>query len=208
MLAVSFLAACSARGTAPLPVTPLQPGDVASLPRVALFDLAPPKCKGQKTTKNYASLTVTLSSQGGSFCIPAYGGYGGSVKYPSASPSVKLTIISSTKNYNHQPHLGKGIAIFYLQLAISSGTTFGQNGMAGGGLTSQKIVPKNAYTAYGQATVFGVKVNFGPCYAIATKGKYGGVIGGIGSLLKGQNIPVAAKGVIELYSGRQSGTKC
>lgn len=208
LLSAATLAACASRGTGPLPNPAFAPAQVNRSPRVALFDLAPPKCKGQKTTKNYASLTVTLSSDGGSFCIPAYGGFGGSVKYPGANPSVKLKIISSTKNYNRQPKLGKGTPIFYLQLAISGSTTFGSNGTAGGGLTAKEIVAGNPYSAYGQASAFGIKKNFGPCYTIATKGKYGGVIGGIGSLLKGQNVPFAVKGVIEIYSGKQTRTKC
>ena len=96
-----------------------------------------------------------------------------------------MKLISSTTDYNHQPQLGQGTAIFYLQLAISGGTKFGENVSAGGGLTGQQIVPGQPYTAYGRASVSGFHVNFGPCYAVATKGKYGGVIGGIGTLLKG-----------------------
>jgi hypothetical protein len=130
------------------------------------------------------------------------------VKYPGANPSVKLTITSSTTNYDHMPELGQGTAVFYMQLALSGGTTFGSTGTAGGGLTSQQIIAGNPYTAYGQAKAFGIKKNFGPCYAIAKQGKYGGVIGGIGSLLKGQNIPFAVNGIIEIYSGKQTRTKC
>ncbi len=88
------LAACSARPAAPLPSTVFAP------PASVLPEAGPPACKDQKTTQNYASLTVTLSTKGGSFCIPAYGGFGGTVKYPGASPSVKLKLISSTKDYN------------------------------------------------------------------------------------------------------------
>ncbi|HEY6325699.1 MAG TPA: hypothetical protein VIW73_04160 [Candidatus Cybelea sp.] len=196
------LAACTAHAAAPLPPTTLAP--LAG----ALPDAGPPLCKGQKTTKNYASLTVTLSTKGGSFCIPAYGGFGGSVEYPGANPSVKLKLISSTKDYNHLPQLGQGTAIFYLQLALSGGTSFAPKVQAGGGLTAKKIIPGKPYTAYGQATISGFTLNFGPCYAVATKGKYGGIIRGIGTLLKGQSIPVAASGVIELYSGKQTSTKC
>jgi hypothetical protein len=195
------VAACAHAG----PVVPSTP---AGLQTLALPDANPPACKGQKSTKKYASLTVTLSTEGGSLCIPEFGGFGGTVKYPGANPAVQLTMVTSTKNYNHEPQLGNGTAIFYLQLALSGGTSFGGNVRAGGGLTSQKIVPGNPYTAYGQAVISGFKFDFGPCYAIATKGKYGGVIGGIGTLLKGQNIPVAASGVIEIYSGKQAGSTC
>ncbi len=198
-LAVVFLAACAQHGSTLLPSS--------ALARVQP-DLVPPNCKGQKTTKQYASLTVTLSTQGGSLCIPSFGGFGGKLKYPSANPSVKLKLISSTTNYDQMPELGQGTAMFYLQVALSGGTSFGGNVRAGGGLTSATIVAGNPYTAYGQAKVDGFKLNFGPCYTIATKGKYGGVIGGIGTLLKGVRVPAAANGVIEIYSGQQTSKQC
>ncbi|MBV9233165.1 MAG: hypothetical protein JO030_03920 [Candidatus Eremiobacteraeota bacterium] len=171
-------------------------------------DRSVPECKGQKTTKKYSELTAKLSSKGGHLCVPAYGGWGGTLQYPGANPPVNLTLISSTKNYNHQPHLGKGTAIFYLQIEISGGTSFGSKVRAGGGLTSKKVIPGKPYTAYGQATIFSFTINFGPCYAVAKKGPYGGVIGGVGSLLKGQSVPAQANGVIEIYAGKQTGTTC
>lgn len=198
----SVLAACASHAT-PLPSAPL-----VAPAGIAAPDSGPPKCSGQKNSKNYASVTTTLSTKGGSFCIPAYGGFGGSVKYPGADPSVKLNLISSTTNYDHLPKLGRGTPIFYLQLALSGGTRFASKLQAGGGLTAEQIVPGKAYTAYGQAAISGFTINFGPCYSVATKGKYGGVIGGIGTLIKGQSVPVAVSGVIEIYSGKQTRTKC
>ncbi|HEY2473174.1 MAG TPA: hypothetical protein VGI19_00085 [Candidatus Cybelea sp.] len=171
-------------------------------------DALPPSCKGQKTTKQYASVSEQLLSKGGSLCVPAFGGFGGSIKYPPANPSVKLGLTSSTTNYDHLPNLGKGSPIFYLQLAISGGTTFGQNVRAGGGLTSQQIDPGEPYTIYGQAVVHHIPFNFGPCYAVATKGKYGGVLGGVGTLLKGARVPVAATAVLEIYAGQQTNKEC
>lgn len=197
-LAAALLASCASHGGIP----PTGSESLAVPLRV------PPDCKGQKTQSQYASITETLSTSGGSLCIPAFGGFGGKVKYPGANPSVQLGLVSSTTNYDGMPELGQGTAIFFLQLALSGGTTFGSKVSAGGGLASKSLVPGQPYTAYGQAVVFGVKVNFGPCYMVAKKSKYGGVIGGLGSLLKGQNVPVAANGVIEVYSGQQSSTKC
>src|SRR5579875_2684292 len=140
LIASGMLAACAQHSGALPTVAGLQ--QATGLP-----DASPPACKGQKTTSKYASLTVTLSTKGGSFCIPAFGGFGGSVKYPSVNPSVKLGLISSTTDYAHLPQLGSGTAIFYLQLALSGGTTFGADAPAGGGLTSKKIVPGKPYTA-------------------------------------------------------------
>lgn len=193
------LSACAQHASTLLPV---------SSQSVALPDRNPPNCKGQKTEKDYSTITASLKTSGGSFCIPAYGGFGGKLKYPNLSPSIQLTLSASTENYDNFPTLGSGTPIFYLAFSTSGGTTFGGNLKSGGGLTSKQIVPGDDYTAYGQASIYGYKVDFGPCYTTATKGRYGGVIGGIGALLKGEQIPFKVSGVIEIYSGQQSGTEC
>lgn len=180
----------------------------ASSQAVALPGLTPPDCKVQKTTKNYASATVRISTKGGSLCVPAFGGFGGTIKYPTASESVNLTLISSVKNYNGQPILGTGKAIFYLQFDVADATSFGSSVKPGGGLTGSKIISGQAYTAYGQATIDSQKVTLGPCYATATQGKYGGVIGGLGTLIENRDVPNSASGVIEIYSGQQTSFQC
>lgn len=198
----ALLAACAPHGSA------VPPSSSLAMERSALPDLTPPKCSGQRDKKDYAEVKAALKTNGGAFCIPEFGGFGGRVKYPGTNPSVNVTVISSTTNYDNMPKLGSGSPIFYLQLAISGSTTFGTNVGAGGGLTSAKIVPDDPYTVYGQAKIHGFKVNFGPCYAVARTGKYGGVIGGIGSLLKGESVPAAASAVIEIYSGQQTSKPC
>lgn len=203
--AAALLAACAQHG-AMLPTTPSWQGIAARA--VILPDRHPPKCKGQQSTPQYATLTETLSTKGGKVCIPEFGGFGGSVTYPPVNPSVSLGLTSSTTNYDNMPELGNGTAMFYLQLAISGKTGFGSKAPAGGGLTSKKIVPGKQYTAYGQAVFYGIKFKFGPCYATAAKGKYGGVIGGIGTLLEGESVPGKASGVIEVYPGQQTSTQC
>lgn len=172
-------------------------------------DTTPPACPNQKTTKQYASVKETFATTGGTICIPAFGGLGGSVAYPPAHPSTSVSLIASTTNYNHKlPSLHSGSPMFYLQLAIAGGTTFGSKVKVGGGLMGKPIVAGKSYTAYAQAKIYGFPVNFGPCYAVAKKGKYGGTIGGVGSLLKGQSVPGGVSGVIEIYSGKFTGTKC
>ncbi|MBV8117034.1 MAG: hypothetical protein JOZ01_03610 [Candidatus Eremiobacteraeota bacterium] len=200
----SILPGASSQATQALPVI------AASVAREFVVpDSGPPACKGQKTTGQYASDTEKFLTKGGSICIPAFGGLGGSVSYPPANPSVSVSLISSTTNYNHKlPSLHKGTPIFYLQLSIPSGTTFGQNAPAGGGLTGKTIKPASTYTVFGKAVIFGVPYDFKPCYAVATKGKYGGVLGGVGTLLKGVSVPAAASGVIEIYAGKFTGGKC
>jgi hypothetical protein len=199
----ALLAACASQSG--MNVVPA-PG----VPSANVGELAVPKpCGGQKTTAKSASLTQTLSTKGGSFCIPAFKGFGGTIFYPAANPTVKLAVTSSTTDYNHkmQP-LGSGTALFYLQIATKGGTTFSPSVPAGGGLTGKAIKSGQTYTAFGQAVVAGFPVNLTPCYTTATKGKYGGVIGGVGSLLKGKSIPVAASGYIEIYPGKQASGKC
>ncbi len=169
----------------------------------------PSNCKGEKLKSKYGSATVTLKTSGGSFCIPAFGGFGGSIEYPSAKPSIKLKLISSTTNYNHKlPSLGSGTAIFYLQLSISGATDFGTNLPAGGGLAGKKLLPNKTYTAFGQATIDGISIGLTPCFVKAKKSKYGGIIGGLGTLLKGQAVPTAAQAVLVVYPGKQAGGKC
>jgi hypothetical protein len=197
-----LLAACSQSGSTILPSGGLAPAGIA------LPDAVPPKCKGQKDTKQYASLTATLQTSGGSFCIPEFGGFGGTVEYPTTDPSIKVTVTTSTTDYDSLPQLGSGKAIVYIQLALSGGTAFGDSVKAGGGLTAKKIVSGKPYTAFGEAMIDSIEIKFTPCYAVATKGKYGGVIGGLGTLLKGQLIPAAASGFIELYPGKQATSKC
>ena len=171
---------------------------------------SPPECKGQQDAKQYATLTGPLEAKGGAFCIPAYGGYGGTLEYPNASfnGTVDLTLTTSVKNYNHQSKLGKGTPIFYIQFAISGAVSFGSKIKSGGGLTGGGIVNGQPYTLYGQAKAFGQKISLGSCYTTATKGPYGGVIGEIGSLVKNRSVPFAASGVIEIYSGKQTAKRC
>lgn len=198
----ALLTACASNSTVPLAPS----GSQVFAPQLQAARVPAP-CKGQKTTKKSAQLKETLSTSGGKLCIPAFGGFGGTIQYPAANPSVSMTLTSSTKN-KKLSKLGNGKPIFYLQLALSSGTTFGTNLRAGGGLTGKKLIPGTPYTAFGQASAFGITATFTPCYVKAIKGKFGGVIGGLGTLLKGLNVPVAAKGYIEIYPGKQASGKC
>lgn len=185
-------------------------GTLSPLSNSALVqpDRKPPKCKGQQNEQDYATITETLSTTGGSFCIPEYGGFGGTVKYPSMTKSIQLTVSSGTTNFDNFPTLGSGSPIFYLGFSFSGGTTFESNLKKGGGLTAHAIVAGQPYTAYAEATILGQQENLGSCYTTATKGRYGGVIGGIGGLIKGQRIPFAVSGVIEIYSGQATDLQC
>jgi hypothetical protein len=213
VVAVAVLSACAAHsggGLIPSSSNVSSIGESALAPARAVEPFAAPKaCKGQKTTAKFASLTQALVSAGGSLCIPAFGGFGGSIFYPGATPSIKMALTTSTTNYNGKlPSLGSGKVIYYIQLATSGPVTFASSAKVGGGLTGKALIAGKPYTAYGQASADGITEGLKPCYAIATKGPSGGVIGGLGSLLKGQTVPIAASGVIEIYSGKKTKAKC
>ena len=158
-------------------------------------------CTGQTTGGSSASVTQTLATSGGSLCIPAFGGFGGAIAYPTSSNAVNITLTSSTTNTGGYPALGTTTPIFYLGISLAGGTTFGTGAPAGGGLAapSATIVPGQTYTVYGQATLLGVPVNFSPCQSVATAGGGGtGVISGLGTVLKNVSVPISASGVLEI----------
>jgi hypothetical protein len=203
-IAATLLAACAGQTNSMLP------SQTGSLPTIDAMrpDAAPAACKGQETTSKFASLKQTLSSAGGAACIPAFEKFGGTLMYPGATPSVTLSMISSTTNYKHLPELGTGSAIFYLQLGISGATSFGTSAPAGGGLSGPSIKAKKVYTALAQVSADGIVETLPGCYTTAIAGKNGGEIAGLGTLLKNQSVPVAVTGVIEIYAGKQASEKC
>ena len=204
--AAAALGACAQNGAATLTPSALAPQAQQAL--LPLASSTPPPCTGQKNSKKFATASTKLSTKGGSFCVPSFGGFGGSIVYPAVKPSVKLTVTSSTTDYNHLPQLGSGTAIFYLQMAIPNAVTFGNKIKDANGLTSATIKSGSQYTMFGQATVEGSTVKIGPCFSVATSGKYGGVIPAIGALFEFASIPYKATAFIEVYSGKQTSTKC
>lgn len=200
-VAVIMLAGCTGSQTATSSTVPAPA-------RFARAMTGPPTCKGQRTTKNYGNITVKLRAKGGSFCIPAFGGFGGSMQYPGVERSVKLTVRTSTKDIYNEPQLGNGTSIVYLNLHFHAGTHFGSNLKSKGGLTSQAISPGGTYTAYGIVAVGRLVLMFPPCYAVAVQGPYGGVLPNLGRLFSDTTITGAGYGVIEIYSGEQVSQEC
>jgi hypothetical protein len=200
-MAVSVLTGC---GGSPTTMS----GAVPASARFARPMTGPPTCKDQRTKKKYGAIAMKLKAKGGSLCIPAFGGFGGSMEYPGVERSVKLTIRSSTQNIYDEPQLGTGTSILYLNLHFHAGTHFGSNLKSKGGLTSQTISPGGAYTAYGIVAVGHLDLMFPPCYTVATQGPYGGVLPNLGDLFSGTTITGAGFGVIEIYSGQQVSQAC
>jgi hypothetical protein len=199
-VAVVLLAGCGGAQTA-----------TNTLPAPASFARAatgPPSCTGQRTTPKYGAITRTLKTQGGRFCVPAFGGFGGSIAYPGVESSVELTMRTSTQNIYNEPELGSGTSMVYLNLHFHAGTHFGSNPESTGGLTSQSIDPGDTYTAYGIVAVGHLELMFPPCYTIATRGRYGGVLPNLGNLFSNTTITGAGYGVIEIYPGEQVSQEC
>jgi hypothetical protein len=204
----AFSAGCAQHGVL-LPASSLPPAYAArAASAIASPDLIPPKCKGQKDDKKRASLRVTLSTKGGSFCIPEFDGFGGSFEYPKLERSVVLTVRTSTSNIYNQRLLGSGTPILYSNLHFRASTHFAAHVKSKGGLTSAQIEPGEPYTAYGLISVGHLVRLFPPCYSDATKGRYGGLIPNIGGVLRNVTITGAGYGVIEIYSGKQVSQEC
>ncbi|MFY9737472.1 MAG: hypothetical protein WAK11_00325 [Candidatus Cybelea sp.] len=169
----------------------------------------PPQCAHQRTKENYAQIDARLKNRAGSFCIPAFGGFGGTMQYPGVKRPVKLVLRSSTQNIYDEPLLGSsGTPIFYLNLHFLAGTHFHTKLKSGGGLTSATIQAGQTYTAFGIVAVGHLVLMFPPCYAVATQGPYGGVLPGIGQLFSDTTITGAGYGVIEIYPGMQVSQGC
>jgi hypothetical protein len=169
---------------------------------------SPPACRGQHTTAKYAGKSFMLSTAGGHFCIPSFGGYGGSVQYPAVNRSIELTVHTSIANIYGEPDLGSGSPLVYVNLHFHEGTEFGTAYAQKGGLTSASLQAGQPYTAFGIVAVGHLDRMFTPCYAIATSGKYGGVFPDLGELLSGVTITGDGFGVIEIYAGQQTSTSC
>jgi hypothetical protein len=169
---------------------------------------APPACARQRTTMTYGGHSQELTGHGGSFCIPAFGGFGGSLQYPAVVRPVTLDVRTSTENLYNEPQLGSGTPIVYLNLHFHAGTHFGSKLKSQGGVTSQAIQVGSSYTAYGIVAVGHLSLMFPPCYSVAVQGMYGGVLPNLGNLFAGTGITGAGYGVIEIYPGAQVSQEC
>lgn len=201
---ISALAACSQNsGGGFLPSSARFSGALAR----AYPPAAPPACKGQKTAKGYAYVTETLSTKGGVLCVPAFGRFGGTVPYGPANPPVKIKLTTSTTNYNNKlPQLGNGPPLLYTQFAFGGNSKLGTKAQGDITFTGVKIAPGKAYTLFGQFIVNGKRMNSKPCYAIASKDKYGGVFDA-GKPLADESITQGTL-IGELDPGKQTDTKC
>lgn len=166
----------------------------------------PARCKGQKTTKKYASVSARLSTRGGSLCIPVFHGLGGAIRYPGATPAVKVTVLSTTIDNNY-PYPGTGAPLLYVVLTPSAGTTFGTRLRSGAGLIGKGIQVNAPYTTFTSMLEFGLWHQGNECYSVAKAGKRGPTIGDLGALLSGFDLSGSAL-LFEVYPNQQSSTQC
>lgn len=196
----------SSQGIPSLPEAPLSAGVVAAW----IPDLTPPACKGQTKTKQYASLNGQhVTPKGGSVCVPAFGGWGGSLQLPPSNGYATIGLISSTTAYEPGlfPPPGSKAPVFYLQFALSMDLTFGSTLPYGNGISSAAIVPKRTYTAEAALDFGSLWEYLGGCYSVAKKTKYGGSIGRVGGVFRGHGLN-HSNGVIEIFSGKLVANAC
>jgi hypothetical protein len=199
-LAGMLIAGCSGGSTA-------VPGQVQD--GLAQMALSVQPCAKQKSTKDYAQSTAQkLSTKGGIACAPKFQDWGGSVKYPSYSGSVAMTVISSTTAYNPGGFPPYTSAIFYLQLKFNKSFKFGSTLASGATLAGPGLKVHSVYTIEGAKDVGSLWQVLPYCYTLASAGKYGAMIGGLGFPLKGGDFSSYEDAVIMVYSGQQTNTKC
>jgi hypothetical protein len=208
LVAAAFLAACSGQSNNAFVPTQSAPFASHTAQGPTDFMSMPAACIGQKNSKDYATLDATFSTKGGTVCIPAFGGWGGSVTYPPAEPAAKVALTSSVKNYNKMPNFDGSAAMFYLQVTFKSPTGFGTKAPAGGGLIGKTLVPGKTYSAVAGASLLGKIKILGGCTAVATKTSSGGSISGLGTVLQGAPIAIAPiTGIVEIYPGKSKFAK-
>ncbi|MGA7093514.1 MAG: hypothetical protein WBX23_05695 [Candidatus Cybelea sp.] len=212
VVAIVLLAGCADRGT-------LVPPQSISIAPNALSGLAtgfkaaaPPKCKDQKSTKEYATVAKeAMKKGGGSLCVPSFGDWGGALQYPQTYGSAPYTVAltSSTKEYSGPswPPKGSEPPIFNLQLAFNSFPGFYPTLPKGDPLVSIHLVPKKPYTVTLWLNVIIGWSNLGSCYQVAAKSKYGGQLADVGAVFEKQTF-LEMDGVLQVSKGKLVTNKC
>jgi hypothetical protein len=212
ILAAAWLAACAGR-TAVIPSqsVPVAPDALLGTGMDSIHrDAAPPKCKSQKNTKQYASVaSQKMNTKGSSLCVPSFGGWGGALQFPSTDMNYTVGLISSTKAYDPSlfPPAGSQKAVFYLQYKFSGFPQFGSALPAGKPLVSSHLAPNKPYTVEASENVYVGWTPLGSCYSVAKKSLYGGEIAHAGAVLEGQFFRERS-GVIEVFKGKLVSNAC
>jgi hypothetical protein len=211
LIATCSFAACSGPSASVAP----QPAQLAPTQLVSP-DKAPPSCKGQTNSSDYASGTAqSLSTKGGVLCVPRFGGWGGSMSYPGPTGAgATMSLIGSTTAYSGpiwpSPSGEPGTAIFYIQATASSnGIKFVSKIPKGGELDSKKLKVNKTYTVNATLIAFGSQFELiGECYGKANKGPYGPYLTGLAGALAGHGFTGGTRAVIEIIPGKFASKKC
>jgi hypothetical protein len=176
-------------------------------------DAALPACKGQKTTKDYASLGAKkLSTKGGTLCVPRFKDWGGTMTYPGPTTGVTASLVSSTTPYSGPlwPPFPPATPIFYIQFNTTyDDVQFGKKLPRGGDLAGKQLNAKQAYTVTASVLSGGrLWDGFGECYATAVNGKYGPDLPDVGGVFSGTLKVTGTHVVIEIIPGEYGTTKC
>lgn len=214
--AAAILAGCAGNAAGiPSQTTFAAPGALpgSALDAVAPDVTAPPKCKGQKETKDYA----TVASQGikevkgADVCVPAFGGWGGALQFPGTyNASYTVSMTSSTKTYTGGlfPPAGSQKPIFYLQFAFNGLPGFYSTLPKGGPLESLHITAKKSYTILVSEYFYGLGWStVGECFQTAKKAKQGNGLAGAGTIFEKVTFR-EMKGIIEVFNGALVSNKC
>jgi hypothetical protein len=181
----------------------------ASVPDVAV----PPKCKGQKNTKDYATVATQNIKEitGSSVCVPAFGGWGGGLQFPGTyNVGYTVSLTSSTKTYNGGlfPPAGSQTPIFYLQIAFSGFPGFYPTLPKGKPLESTHISANKPYTILVQEYFYALGWGtVGECYQIAKRAQNGNGLAGAGTIFEHQTFG-EMHGILEVFKGKLVSNQC
>ena len=165
----------------------------------------PPKCKGQVIIAHDAEVTEHIPREGAALCVPSYRGFGGDLGFPGVHPApepVKLIVTVPQRGMllaNHRP-------IFNLEWLPAAQFTFGKTAPAGG-ISGARMIAGKTYTGYGVIDFKGGSKNVGPCYSVATRGKYGGVFNNLGTLMEKQGGSFIVWDLM-IYDGKEANRRC
>jgi hypothetical protein len=201
LIAVALLTSCAGR------VIPQSSG--ATTADVAAATAKPPSCPGQTDASDYSTLQEPMEVNGGQLCIPSFGGWGGTFAYPKiVTGGENSTILgSSTTDYNGTLKLPvHGKPLFYLQIAFGLAGHFAKTVASAGALYGPALKAHEPYTFFG-SQLGSITTKFAPCYSIATKGKYGIGVSGLGALLENASVQ-PENSVIELFKKKLTKKRC
>ncbi|MBV8530585.1 MAG: hypothetical protein JO104_04655 [Candidatus Eremiobacteraeota bacterium] len=137
--------------------------------------------------------------------MPSFRGFGGDLGFPGAHPGpqpVKLIVTVPRRRTllaNHTP-------IFNLEWLPSAQFTFGKTAPPGG-ISGARMIPGKTYTGYGVIDYKGGSKKVGPCYSVASRGKYGGVFNNLGTLMERQGGSFIVWDLM-IYDGKEANRSC